>query len=301
MKKGYIMIAAGAACWGSLGAFSTVLFEQGLSSLTVANFRVLLTTLIMGLYLAIFHRHLLQVAKKDLSFFAAAGFISVCIFNFTYITAISLTNIVTAVILLYTAPVFVTILSRFIFKEQVTPQKTLALLLTLIGCALVVEAYDLSSLKLNFKGILTGLSAGFTYGLYSIFSKKALETYSPWTTVFYSFVFGSLFISLFGRPWEKISLVGSFNTGIYLLLIALIPTVLAYTLYTAGLKYVESSKASIIATVEPVVAVILAAFIFHAQISIFQFAGILLVLGSVILIQIPTAGSSKKQEIKQNQ
>ncbi|MTI79296.1 MAG: EamA family transporter [Firmicutes bacterium] len=296
MKKGYILVASGAACWGAVGTFSTILFQQGLSSLTVANFRILLTTLMLGLFLAIFNRQQFRINLKDIPFFAVAGLISVCLFNFTYITAINLTTIVTAVILLYTAPVFVTIISRFTFQEKITLQKAIALIFTLLGCFLVVEAYNLSNLKINLPGLLIGLSAGLTYGLYSIFGKKALASYSSWTTVFYSFAFGTAILSIFGQPWTKLYLFNDYQTAQFLFLNSLIPTVLAYTLYTAGLKYVESSKASIIATVEPVVAVILASLIFHETIRLYQFLGIILVLVSVILIQIPLKKRKKHEE-----
>ncbi|WP_031516316.1 DMT family transporter [Desulfofalx alkaliphila] len=287
MKKGYILVAMGAACWGSVGALSNFLFEQGLSSFTVANYRVLLSMIIIGLYLLIFKRTAFTVHKKDLPLFALMGLISVCLFNMAYIGAIRLTTIVTAVILLYTAPVFVTIISRFTFKEPITLQKAVALVLTLAGCALVVEAYNPANLKLNFVGILVGLCAGLTYGLYSIFGKKALRAYSSWTTVFYSFLFGTFFISIVGRPWETVSMLLDSTTLTFLLLIALIPTVLAYALYTAGLKYVETSKASIVATVEPVVAVLLAALLFQEYLTWPQFVGVLMVLASVVLIQLP--------------
>lgn len=287
MNKGYILVALGAACWGTLGAIGKVLFEQGLSSLTVANYRIMLTFMIIGLFLAIFHRAALTINKKDLPLFALMGFISVCMFNIAYLTSIDLTTIVTAVILLYTAPVFVTVISRFVFKEPITLQKTVALILTLVGCFLVVEAYNINNLKLNYYGLIAGLCAGLTYGLYSIFGKKALGSYSSWTTVFYSFGFGTLFISMFGRPWETVHLLQNSTVAFFLILIAVIPTVIAYALFTTGLKQVETSKASIVATVEPVVAVLLAATLFHEHISSIQGLGILMVLSSVILIQLP--------------
>ncbi|MEG6616224.1 EamA family transporter [Peptococcaceae bacterium 1198_IL3148] len=295
MKKGYLLVALGASCWGTLGAISTVLFNHGLSPVTVANYRVLLTTLIFGGYLLLFRRHDFKVKKQDLPLLVCIGLVSVCLFNLAYNSAIDMTSIVTAVILLYTAPIFVTIISRFIFNEKVTTQKTVALVLTLIGCALVSQAYDLNNLKLNSIGIVAGLGAGLTYGLYSIFSKKALVTCSPWTITFYSFAFGSLFLSLYGKPWQSLYIFNDVTIATFLWLIALIPTVAAYTLYTTGLQFVETSKASIIATMEPVVAVILAAFIFHEQINAIQLLGILLVIGSVILIQLPMGRRSLNQ------
>ena len=301
MKKGYFLVALGASCWGTLGAIGTVLFNQGLSSIAVANYRVLFATVIIGLYLLLFRRQDLTVSKKQLPLFIAAGFISVFIFNFSYLTAINLTTIVTAVIMLYTAPTFVTVISKFAFNEPITLQKAAALILTLVGCALVVEAYDFTQIKLNFPGLLAGLSSGLTYGLYSIFGKKALDNCSPWTTVFYSFVFGSIFLSIFGRPWETFAALQNTTTASFILLIAVLPTVVAYGFYTTGLKYIESSKASIIATVEPVVAVILAAAVFHENISLLQGLGILLVIGSIILIQISLPAKNEDTAEKSNQ
>lgn len=297
MKKGYLLVAAGAACWGTLGAITTVLFQQGLAPLTVANFRILLTALILGGYLVIFRRKELVLKGSNWILLAGAGLISVCLFNLAYINAIDMTTIVTAVILLYTAPVFVTIISRLLFKEPITLQKLLALILTLVGCCLVVEAYDVTKLKLNATGLLMGLAAGFTYGLYSIFSKKALKDFSPWTTIFYSFVFGTIFISLWGQPWKHIYVFQQPDTAGLLLLLAILPTVLAYILYTSGLQYVETSKAAIIATIEPVVAVILAAAIFKESLNLWQGLGILLVIVSVVLIQIPLNGANKKRSV----
>ncbi len=295
MKKGYILVALGASCWGTLGAISTVLFNLGLSSVTVANYRVLITTLILGLYLLLFRRQELTVNAKQLPLFIAAGLISVCIFNLSYLTAVNLTTIVTAVILLYTAPFFVTVISRFVFNEAITVQKALALVMTLTGCVLVAEAYNIEQIKLNLLGLLAGLAAGLSYGLYSIFSKKALDNCSPWTTVFYSFAFGAIFLSLFGHPWKTVDMLQDPKVAGFALLIALVPTVLAYIFYTSGLQLVESSKAAIIATMEPVVAVLLAAIVFHEQITLLQGFGILLVIGSVILVQISLPSKNKEQ------
>lgn len=299
MKKGYLLVATGAACWGTLGAISTVLFQEGLPPLTVANFRVLLTTLIIGTYLLVFRRQDLVLKGSNLFLLAGAGLISVCLFNLAYINAINMTTIVTAVILLYTAPVFVTIFSRLLFNEPITLQKSLALILTLAGCSLVVEAYDITNLKLNATGLLVGLGAGLTYGLYSIFGKKALNDLSPWTTVFYSFAFGALFISLWGQPWNHIAIFQQPKIAGFLFLLAILPTVLAYALYTTGLKHIETSKAAIVATVEPVVAVILAAVLFKESLNLWQMIGILLVISSVVLIQSPSQSTS--YNIKQRQ
>lgn len=298
MKKSYLLVAAGAACWGTLGAITTVLFQQGLAPLTVANFRILLTAVIIGIYLLLFRRQDLILKKGNWPLLAGAGLVSVCLFNLAYINAINLTTIVTAVMLLYTAPVFVTIVSRILFKEPVTLQKTIALALTLLGCCLVVEAYDITKLKLNVVGLLVGLGAGFTYGMYSIFSKKALNELSPWTTVFYSFAFGTVFISFWGQPWKHMALFQQPKIAGFVFLLALLPTVLAYALYTTGLQRVETSKAAIIATVEPVVAVLLAALLFNESLALGQSLGILMVLSSVVLIQSPLkpAKSNTDQE-----
>src|SRR3990170_1702919 len=99
-------------------------------------------------------------APGDLPLFAGYGLIGVAVFMTVYLTAIRLSTVAAAAMLLYTAPAWVTLLARLFFHEPLSRRKVAAVLLTVTGSALVVRAYDPAALRLNLAGILAGLAAG---------------------------------------------------------------------------------------------------------------------------------------------
>ncbi|HET7658066.1 MAG TPA: DMT family transporter, partial [Bacillales bacterium] len=124
---------------------------------------------------------------------------------------------------------------------------------------------------------------GFCYALYSIFGKYVSVRYSSYTITAYSFVFASCFMIPAGGLWDKAELFVNGEVLLYSLGLAVIPTCLAYVLYTYGLTYIESSRASILATVEPAVAIILGVAFLGDSLSVWQLAGIVLIFVSILL------------------
>src|SRR3990172_5274519 len=123
-----------------------------------------------------------------------------------------------AAMLLYPAPAWVTLLARLFFHEPLSRRKVAAVLLTVGGSALVVRAYDPAALRLNLTGVLTGLAAGLTYALYSIFGKHALRRYDPFSTVLYPLGFGAGFLLLALRRWPALP-AAALPVVLYLILV----------------------------------------------------------------------------------
>jgi drug/metabolite transporter (DMT)-like permease len=219
--------------------------------------------------------------------FAAYGAVSVAGFMTVYFAAIAFTTVATAAVLLYTAPAWVVLLARLFFGEPVTKMKGAAVALVFTGCALVAGTGGSRTVGLSPAGLLTGLGAGLTYALYSIFGKAALRRYSALTTVVYALGFGALFLLVASRGLAPVPPVGARA----LAYVIAIPTAGAYLLYVAGLQRVEAGRASVVATVEPVVAALSGALILHEPFGLMQWMGAALVLGGVILVQgeSPTA------------
>ena len=286
-KRAYLLIAAGAVLWGTIGIFVRGLYGFGFSPLQVVTLRVFSAAVIMLIYLLFTRPELLKIKVRDSLYFVGTGIFSLAFFNLCYFSTIRETSIAIAVTLLYTAPAFVAVLSRVFFRESLGAKKLCSLGLTLVGCAFVTGYLPGlgDSLSISWSGILTGLGAGFGYALYSIFGKAALKKYHTMTIAAYTFIFASLALLPFSNFENS---AGAFSTGnfwIYLAGLGFFPTVLAYLLYTKGLEEVESSRASIVATVEPVVATLTGFFFFREMLSGWQLTGILLVLAAVILIQ----------------
>jgi drug/metabolite transporter (DMT)-like permease len=221
------------------------------------------------------------VSRRDLPLLAVYGVVSVAGFMTVYFTAIALTTVATAAILLYTAPAWVVILARVVFGEPMTPTKTTAVVLSFCGCALVIGAVGPGAVRLPPAGLLAGLGAGLTYGLYSIFGKTALRRLSPLTTVVYTLGFGALFLAIISRGLPAVPQEGVLPL-VYLMVF---PTALAYLAYIAGLRWIEAGRASVVATLEPVVAALSGALLLREPFGPFQWIGAALVLTGVLLVQ----------------
>ena len=278
----YILTAG--ALWGSMGLFVRRLGDAGCSSAEIAQLRSLVTALVLFLYLMIRDRSLFRIRLRDLWCFFGTGVLSIVFFNVCYFTTIELTSLSVAAVLLYTAPAFVIILSAILFKERITGKKILALVLTLIGC-ICVSGLLRGGASLTLKGFLVGIGAGVGYALYSIFGRYALDRgYRSLTISFYTFlfaVFGTIpFVSMH-NVWHAVS-SGAAQTA-FICLFGLVTTVLPYIIYTKGLQGVENGQASILASVEPVVATILGIVVFHEILHPDEIAGIVLILGAILI------------------
>ena len=285
-RLAYIYVLLGATLWGIIGLFIEALSGAGFTSLQIVTLRVVSAAVMLVAYLAVKDAGLLKIELKDSLSFIGTGIFSIVFFNWAYFTAIEELSLSVAVILLYTGPAFVVILSRIVFGEPMTLRKMAALFLTLIGCVLVVGLVPLSEERISWYGLLIGLASGFGYALYSIFGKHALKKYDSLTVITYTFVFASAFMI----PVSGLSMPGAPLSFLYVWLLILglgfFPTALAYALYTRGLSMVESGRASITATFEPVVATLVGVLLFDEILTAWQLAGMVLVLAAVVFIQL---------------
>lgn len=270
--------------WGCMGIFVRRLNALGLASMQIVSLRALVTSVVMFLVLLIGKRELLRIRLKDLWCFLGTGICSIVFFNFCYFKAIQLTSLSVAAVLMYTAPVLVMIFSFFLFHEKFTGRKVLALVMTFAGCVLVTGVLDQQN-RVSTAGILAGLGAGLGYALYSIFGRYALERgYQSFTITFYTFLIaflGSLFLTDI-RQVTRIAFQ-DISTTLVSLGLGVICTVFPFLLYTLGLSYVENSKASIFASVEPVTATLLGVVVFREKMSLGGVVGVILVIAALMI------------------
>lgn len=286
MKKlaPFLVILAG-CCWATLGVFVRHLNEIGLQSMQIVEIRAALT--VIGLFgaLVIFRRDLLRVKAKDLWCFAGGGIVSVILFNFCYFQTIQRASLSVAAILLYTSPVFVLLLSVPLFGEKLTRKKLICLAMAFLGCALASGAAG--GMILSPETLLFGLGSGFGYGLYSIFSRFALQKgYHPITITAYIFLFGAIGgipLTDFG---EVTAVVGQPEHLLYLIVYTIVTTIIPYITYTTGLRYVENGVAAVLACIEPVMATVFGIFFFSEVPGLSGWLGIALVLTALTLLNL---------------
>lgn len=285
MKKiAPLLILVAGILWGCLGIFVRKLNEYGLFSMEIVSLRAIVTCVFMGAFLLAYNPEMFIIHIKDVWCFIGTGICSIVFFNYCYFKSIAMSSLSVAAVLLYTAPSIVMILSYVLFKEKITKKRVLSIVFTFVGCVLVTGVIT-SPGSINGPGIITGLGAGLGYALYSIFSRYAIEKgYHTFTIMFYTFLIAAvttLFISDISCTYS----VATESTDTFFLCIALgiLGTVLPYLTYTLGLKYVDNSKAAVIASIEPVTATLIGVFLYNEIMSISGVAGVVLVIIALLI------------------
>ncbi|MBS3788938.1 EamA family transporter [Candidatus Bipolaricaulota bacterium] len=287
--NGYVLATLAAIAWSSLGIWGSLAFNFGIDPLLLVTLRALIATIALLTIFALTKGELPKLDKKGIIFFSLFGFFGVGLNYLTYFYAIKLTSVSIAVILLYTYPAIVTLTASSLFKEKITLIKLTALLLTATGIIFVVGVFRYS-LEFKTAGIILGLIAGITAAAHSLLTKFALRKYSSLTIVTYGFVFGGIFLTLtlLGINHTSIASIPTFPIKLWGIIVALafIPTIMGYFLYTSALNYIEVSRASIVTTLEPVAAILLAYFVLSETLTPVQIAGAGLVTVGVLLVRI---------------
>ena len=283
--KSPVYVLAAGCMWGLMGLLVRSLDAVGIASMEVCFIRSAVTLVSLFAGTLLFDRKAFRIRLKDIWCFIGTGACSVTFFNFCYFKTMTLTSLSVAAVLLYTAPAFVMLMSAVLFKEEMSVQKLSALLLAFLGCAFVSGIVGGAG-ALSASGILYGLGAGFGYALYSIFGRYALEKgYSSLTISFYTF-FCSAVCTSFLADKGSVAAALSGNGGLIVktVVLVLVVTLFPYLSYTKGLSGVENGTASVLASVEPVVATLVGVVVYKETLNVWNVAGICLVLGSIILI-----------------
>lgn len=284
--KGYGLVAVGASLWGTIGFFVGSLQQLGFSSLEITFLRAFVAAIILLMTCLAVSPARLRFRWRHLPYFIGTGIGSMVFFNWCYFQAIHEISLSVAAVLLYTGPAFVVLLSWLLLGESLTRIKLLCLLGTLCGCAFVVGWLPGLEQNITLRGLLLGLGSGLGYGLYSIIGKPAASHYSSLTITTYTFTFAALFLFPWVQPGQIMEQIAATSAWVYVLGLGFFPTVVGYLLYTRALSMLESSRASITATIEPVVAVFIGINWLGENLTGNQVLGILLILTAVAGIQM---------------
>jgi DME family drug/metabolite transporter len=282
--RGYLLVLGAAAAWSTSGLFIRwTVAGSGVSALSLAFWRDLVTFACLLAGLGLIRPRWLRVEWRDLPWLAALGAIGVGTFHVLWNLAILHIGYAIATILLYSSPAFVTVMAWLIWREPLTRFKILAIVLTLVGCVLVAGKEELAGVELTAGGLILGLVAALAYGSFSLFGRQVAPRYSPWTVLTYGFGFGALALLPFqfgGAP----PLPVPSTTWIWFAGLVLMATIAPFAAYLAGLGHLPVSVASILAASEVVFGSLIGYLIFGEGLRGLQIAGAGLVIGGVLLI-----------------
>ena len=295
MKKSLFYIILAGLLWGTSAIFVKVLAPYGFTPFQMTAVRGLVSFICTAGFALIFNRKLFKVKPKNLIFFVGIG-ATLFLTASCYYTAMQMTSVSTAVVLMYTSPLYVTVFSAIFLGERLSPLKIGAIALMLVGCALVSGV--VGGLRFDLVGILIGILSGLTYASYNIITKITLRIGSnPVSTNVYSFLFMSIIAFFFAEPAKLIESAAAEPLASIPLLIGLgvCTFVLPYLLYTSSMKTLSAGSASALAIVEPMAATLYGIIIFGEIPDVFSIVGIVLILTAVVLIGIAEEMLNKKK------
>jgi DME family drug/metabolite transporter len=305
--RGYLYIACSAVLWGmsaSLGraAFTgRLLPSSGISRidpLILSQARTTFSFLVVLLGLLITRGPArLRMPWPDLGRAVALGLAGVAASNYFYYLAIQRTNVATAIIIQYTAPIWVLLYMVLRKLERATLPKMIAVALAIFGIAFVIGVFGQGQLRLDSAGVGAALVAAFSFSYYNIFGHSILGRYDRWTVLLFTTLAASVFWIFLNSPWK---IAAAHYTGAvwgFLFLFSLLSVLLPFAFYFAGLQYLSPTKAIVVSCLEPVFTILIAAAALHESVRPLQAVGMLMVLSSIMVVQRPV-DSDKTQLIE---
>ncbi len=271
-------------CWGTSPLFVNYLSPFGISSLQMTAIRGTVSLGCLLLFAIIKNIKLFKIDPKDLILYL---FIGASLFGtaYCYYTSMQMTSTPTAVVLMYTAPVYVMLYSTVFLGEKFSKIKLTALIMMLAGCVLVSGIITDSSF--NIWGILMGVLTSFVYAAYNILTKISMQNKrNPISVTLYSFFFMSLISLSVCNPIDLVGKISNDFARVFPVCIGLgiVTFVVPYFLFTWSMKYLSAGVASALSIVEPMAATVFSVIFLSEILNVFSISGILLILASVYLL-----------------
>ncbi len=294
--RGYLIAASASLAWAATSPGIRFLLNRQVPSLTIALWRDVAIVIFLVLVLGIVNRKLLRVNTNDLRGLGFTGVISIGIYHALWVWSVLLNGAAVAVVLIYLYPAFVTLGMWLIYKERITLTQLIALGLSLLGCALVVRAYDASILQLNTLGLVVGLLTAITHTVYVLFNQKRVQTLNSWTSLTYTMGFGAItlaIMTLLVAP-QELPPPADPTSLLVLILLGIGPTLGGYGLFTLSLRYLPARIASLIVVMEVPVATMIAVAFLGERIEGPQIIGMVFVLVAAVLPSVASELSARR-------
>ncbi|UCE80305.1 MAG: DMT family transporter [Methanobacteriota archaeon] len=283
----YVLLILAVCLWATSATISTLAMDEGVSVIELTTIGFIFASIVFFPLVAMFDRKSLRIDRRDIPTFVVFSFIAGAMLNLAFFGAISETTVAIAVILNFTYPSIVSVVSLFIFKERLSTQKLLALPLTFFGCVLVAGSPLIEgNISVGWFAVGLGLLSAVGSATYYIGGKKLEEKYSANTVVLYLFMLTTIMLVIAANPVSLLHVSFTTNAWLLIFMLAVLPGILGFLASLVALRHIEASKASIISSIEPMLAIGMAFVVLSEGVTAIQLAGAAVTVIGIILLRL---------------
>ena len=299
--RGYFFIASAALLWGVSAALGRAAFTgklgfggatlQPIDPLILSQTRTTFSLLVLlPLLVATRGWQRIKLPPRDLAYCFLLGTLGVAVSNYFYYVAIQRTNVAIAIIVQYTAPVWVLMYVVARGQQKLSAPKVIAVALALAGIILVIGIVGAplaqrQSLHLDPYGIFAALLASFSFAFYNVAGHGILARHDRWRVLTWTLAASAAFWLVLNPPWKIVSAHYSPGQWLFLFIFSMLSVLGAFSLYFLGLQYLEPTRAIIASCLEPVFSILLAAVLLGEVLRPIQTLGIIFVLAAIVIVQ----------------
>lgn len=272
--RGLALVATAAVLWALIGLFTPALIDEGLSAVDVAFWRAVVGGALFVLHRTVRRGSTSVTGRREATELLAFGAVAVGLFYVALAQAIDLGGVSLAFILLYTAPAWVAVGAVVLLREHLDGVRRLLVLITVVGAAMVAVGGG-DGMRVGAVAVAWGLVAGLSYASWYLAGKRFLDRYDPVTISAWTLLAGAVVMAPFAR-----SVPSSPRAWLLVAGLGVLSTYLAVLAYYSGLRHADASRAAIVATIEPVVALGIAVGVEGERLSAVALVGAVLVLAA---------------------
>lgn len=279
------MLIISMVTFGTIGLFVK---NIALSSGEIALWRAVLATVLIGLFLLITKQKIpFKSIKKEIPLLIASG----CAIGINWIflfEAYKYTSVSAATLSYYFAPIIVTLVCPFLFKEKMSPKAWICFGASTVGIILITGLGGVTEGSNHFLGILFGLLAALFYATV-ILINKFIKNVGGIHRTFLQFLAAIVILVPYVLFTSGIQVATLDGKGLgFLAVVGLIHTGVTYCLYFSSLRELSGAKAALLSYIDPLVAVLVSVFILREEITPLQIVGGLLILGFTLWNELPS-------------
>lgn len=309
--RGYFFIAAATFLWGVSASLGRAVFtsklplagevlhpiEPVILSQTRTSFSLLV---LLPLLVGRGGWKRIKLPTPDVIQCLILGMLGVAASNYFYYVAIQKTSVAIAIVLQYTAPVWVLLYVVARGQQKLTLQKVAAVVVAIAGIVLtigIIGGRSASQLRLDGIGVAAGLVASVSFAFYNVGGHGVLARHDRWRVLVWTVAPAATFWLVWNPPWKIVATHYTAAQWGFLFVFSMISVLAPFSLYFMGLQYLEPTRAIIGSCLEPVFSILLAAALLGEGVRPIQTVGIVLVLSAIVIVQLPGRGVGEQAPV----